>query len=160
MLPGVTKLQKQMAGAGVDDKSIRRQAAIIQSMTKQERRTPKILNASRKKRVASGSGTSAQEINRLLKQHMEMGRMMKKMGKMGGLKGLSSMFGGGSPSGGDSAAGAQDHPNNKRTNISDDSRCCCKDIGLIVGGFRYKNRKLPHVCPIWRLLKRRIPYYY
>ena len=52
-------------------------------------------------------------------------------------------------SGGDSAAGAQDHPNNKRTNISDDSRCCCKDIGLIVGGFRYKNRKLPHVCPIY-----------
>ena len=72
-----------MAGAGVDDKSIRRQAAIIQSMTKQERKTPKILNASRKKRVASGSGTSAQEINRLLKQHMEMGRMMKKMGKKG-----------------------------------------------------------------------------
>ena len=87
MLPGVSKLQKQMAGAGVDDKSIRRQAAIIQSMTKQERKTPKILNASRKKRVASGSGTSAQEINRLLKQHKEMGRMMKKMRKMGGLKG-------------------------------------------------------------------------
>ena len=106
MLPGVSKLQKQMAGAGVDDKSIRRQAAIIQSMTKQERKTPKILNASRKKRVASGSGTSAQEINRLLKQHMEMGRMMKKMGKMGGLKGLSSMFGGASPSSADPAAGA------------------------------------------------------
>jgi signal recognition particle subunit SRP54 len=103
MLPGVNKLQKQMAGAGVDDQSIRRQAAIIQSMTKQERKTPKILNASRKKRVASGSGTSAQEINRLLKQHMEMGRMMKKMGKMGGIKGLGSLFGGASTSGGDLA---------------------------------------------------------
>ena len=56
MLPGGSKLQKQMAGAGVDDKSIRRQAAIIQSMTKQERKTPKILNASRKKRVASRIG--------------------------------------------------------------------------------------------------------
>ena len=55
-------------------------------------------------------------------------------------------------SGGDSAAGAQDHPNNKRTNISDDSRCCCKDIGLIVGGFRYKTRKLPHVCITFRIL--------
>ena len=106
MLPGVNKLQKQMAGAGVDDQSIRRQAAIIQSMTKQERKTPKILNASRKKRVASGSGTSAQEINRLLKQHMEMGRMMKRMGKMGGLKGLGSLFGGASTSGGEPAAGA------------------------------------------------------
>ena len=58
-------------------------------------------------------------------------------------------------SGGDSAAGAQDHPNNKRTNISDDSRCCCKDIGLIVGGFRYKNRKLPHVCHTFALFDQR-----
>ena len=95
MLPGVGKLQKQMAGAGVDDKSIARQVAIIQSMTAQERKSPKLLNASRKRRVASGSGTTAQEINRLLKQQMEMARMMKKVGKMGGLKGLGSLFGGG-----------------------------------------------------------------
>ena len=66
MLPGVGKLQKQMASAGVDDKSIARQVAIIQSMTAQERKSPKLLNASRKRRVASGSGTTAQEINRLL----------------------------------------------------------------------------------------------
>ena len=97
MLPGVGKLQKQMAGAGVDDKSIARQVAIIQSMTAQERKSPKLLNASRKRRVASGSGTTAQEINRLLKQQMEMARMMKKVGKMGGLKGLGSLFGGGDP---------------------------------------------------------------
>ena len=84
MLPGVGKLQKQMASAGVDDKSIARQVAIIQSMTAQERKSPKLLNASRKRRVASGSGTTAQEINRLLKQQMEMARMMKKVGKMGG----------------------------------------------------------------------------
>ena len=95
MLPGVGKLQKQMANAGVDDKSIARQVAIIQSMTAQERKSPKLLNASRKRRVASGSGTTAQEINRLLKQQMEMARMMKKVGKMGGLKGLGSLFGGG-----------------------------------------------------------------
>jgi signal recognition particle subunit SRP54 len=97
MLPGVGKLQKQMATAGVDDKSIARQVAIIQSMTAQERKSPKLLNASRKRRVASGSGTTAQEINRLLKQQMEMARMMKKVGKMGGLKGLGSLFGGGDP---------------------------------------------------------------
>ena len=97
MLPGVGKLQKQMASAGVDDKSIARQIAIIQSMTAQERKSPKLLNASRKRRVASGSGTTAQEINRLLKQQMEMARMMKKVGKMGGLKGLGSLFGGGDP---------------------------------------------------------------
>ena len=95
MLPGVGKLQKQMASAGVDDKSIARQVAIIQSMTAQERKSPKLLNASRKRRVASGSGTTAQEINRLLKQQMEMARMMKKVGKMGGLKGLGGLFGGG-----------------------------------------------------------------
>ena len=97
MLPGVGKLQKQMASAGVDDKSIARQVAIIQSMTAQERKSPKLLNASRKRRVASGSGTTAQEINRLLKQQMEMARMMKKVGKMWGLKGLGSLFGGGDP---------------------------------------------------------------
>ena len=97
MLPGVGKLQKQMASAGVDDKSIARQVALIQSMTAQERKSPKLLNASRKRRVASGSGTTAQEINRLLKQQMEMARMMKKVGKMGGLKGLGSLFGGGDP---------------------------------------------------------------
>ena len=95
MLPGVGKLQKQMASAGVDDKTIARQVAIIQSMTAQERKSPKLLNASRKRRVASGSGTTAQEINRLLKQQMEMARMMKKVGKMGGLKGLGGLFGGG-----------------------------------------------------------------
>ena len=106
MLPGVGKLQKQMANAGVDDKSIARQVAIIQSMTNRERKIPKILNASRKKRVAAGSGTSAQEINRLLKQQMEMARMMKKVGKMGGLKGLGGLLGGGNEIGSDVNQGA------------------------------------------------------
>ncbi|MDG2285273.1 MAG: signal recognition particle protein, partial [Alphaproteobacteria bacterium] len=105
MLPGIGKMQKQMDAAGVDDGAIKRQAAIIQSMTKKERKNPKLLNASRKRRVASGSGTSPQEINKLLKQHMEMGRMMKQMGKMGGMKGLGAMLGGGGmPSPGDMPA--------------------------------------------------------
>ena len=106
MLPGVGKLQKQMANVGVDDKSIARQVAIIQSMTAQERKTPKLLNASRKRRVASGSGTTAQEINRLIKQQMEMGRMMKKVGKMGGLKGLGGLLGGNDPMQSDLGQGA------------------------------------------------------
>jgi signal recognition particle subunit SRP54 len=105
MLPGVSKMQKQMDAAGVDDKAIGRQAAIIQSMTKKERKNPKLLNASRKRRIASGSGTSPQQINRLLKQHMEMGRMMKQMGKMGGMTGLGALLGGGGmPSPGDMPA--------------------------------------------------------
>ena len=107
MLPGVAKLQKQMAGAGVDDKAIGRQAAIIQSMTKAERRNPKMLNASRKRRVAGGCGATVSEINRLLKQHMEMGRMMKRMGKMGGAKGLGALFGGDMLPPGDLPAGAE-----------------------------------------------------
>ena len=105
MLPGVGKLKKQMDGAGVDDKSIKRQAAIIQSMTKKERKNPKLLNASRKRRIAGGSGTTPQEINRLLKQHMEMGRMMKQMGKMGGMKGLGALLGGGMPPPGEMPGG-------------------------------------------------------
>ena len=112
MLPGVSKMQKQMDAAGVNDKAISRQAAIIQSMTKKERKNPKLLNASRKRRIASGSGTSPQQINRLLKQHMEMGRMIKQMGKMGGMKGLGALLGGGGmPSPGDmSAAPGQQTP--------------------------------------------------
>jgi signal recognition particle subunit SRP54 len=89
--------------AGLDDKLLKRQLAIISSMTRQERRSPKILNANRKKRVAAGSGTSVQEINKLLKMQLQMADMMKKMGK-GGMKGmmgsLGGMMGGGMPGGG------------------------------------------------------------
>jgi len=69
--------------------------AIIGSMTPKERRNPDLLNAKRKKRVAAGSGTSVQEINKLLKMHQEMARAMKQIRKMGGIKGLAAMFGGG-----------------------------------------------------------------
>ena len=95
MLPGVGKLQKQMAGANVDDKMLKRQEAVISSMTREERRNPKILNASRRKRIAAGSGTQVQDVNRVLKQHQDMARMMKQVGKMGGKGALAGLFGGG-----------------------------------------------------------------
>jgi signal recognition particle subunit SRP54 len=83
MLPGVGKIQKQLDNAKIDEKLLRRQQAIISSMTRQERRRPELIKASRKQRIAGGSGASVQEINRLLKQHMEMARMVKQMGKLG-----------------------------------------------------------------------------
>ena len=88
MLPGVGKMKQQLAQANVDEKLIGRQQAILSSMTKTERRRPKILNGSRRRRIAAGSGTTVPEVNRLLKQYQQMGTMMKKMGKMG-KKGLS-----------------------------------------------------------------------
>jgi len=93
MLPGIGKMKKQMDAAGIDDSVFKRQQAIISSMTRQERKSPKLLNANRKKRVAAGSGTSVQEINKLLKMHLQMSDMMKKMGK-GGMKGLMGSLGG------------------------------------------------------------------
>jgi signal recognition particle subunit SRP54 len=94
MLPGVGKLKKQMADHNLDDSLIKRQEAIILSMTNQERSKPAMVKASRKKRIAAGSGTSVQEINKLLKQYQQMQTMMKKMKKMGG---KMPMGGGGMP---------------------------------------------------------------
>jgi signal recognition particle subunit SRP54 len=95
MLPGIGKLQKQMAGANIDENVIKKQEAIILSMTKAERKNAKLMNASRRRRIAAGSGTSVQEVNKLLKQHQDMTRVMKQMGKMGGMKGLGALLGGG-----------------------------------------------------------------
>ncbi|MEP3115934.1 signal recognition particle protein [Nisaea sp.] len=95
MLPGMGKLQKQMAGANMDDSVIKKQEAIILSMTKVERKNVKLMNASRRRRIAAGSGTSVQEVNKLLKQHQDMTRVMKQMGKKGGMKGLGALLGGG-----------------------------------------------------------------
>ena len=92
MLPGIGKLQKQMAASNFNDKAISKQEAIIYSMTNKERINVALLNASRRKRIASGSGTSVSEVNRLVKQQQDMARMMKKMGKMGGLGGLKNMM--------------------------------------------------------------------
>ncbi|MBV8120331.1 MAG: signal recognition particle protein [Alphaproteobacteria bacterium] len=83
LLPGVGKLKKQLGDANIDESIIRRQEAIISSMTNSERRNPKLLNGSRRRRIASGSGTSVPEINRLLKQYQDMADMMKKMKKLG-----------------------------------------------------------------------------
>ncbi len=83
MLPGAGKLKAQLEGADLDNKILKRQAAIISSMTMKERRNPDIIKASRKKRIAAGSGTQVQEVNRLLKQFDDMSGMMKKMNKLG-----------------------------------------------------------------------------
>ena len=85
LLPGVKGMAKGLGKAGMDDRLLKRQEAIINSMTPAERRNPKLLNASRKRRIAAGSGTSVQEVNRLLKQHRQMAGMFKRMRKMGAL---------------------------------------------------------------------------
>ncbi|HOT82605.1 MAG TPA: signal recognition particle protein, partial [Candidatus Defluviicoccus seviourii] len=83
MLPGIAKMKKQIDDAKIDDGLLARQEAIILSMTVHERRNPKVLNASRRRRIAAGSGTTVQDVNRLLKQHQQMSEMMKKVGKLG-----------------------------------------------------------------------------
>lgn len=102
MLPGAGKLQAQLEAAGkadLDKSVLKRQEAIISSMTVKERRVPDIIKASRKKRIASGSGTSVQDVNKLLKQFDDMTHMMKRMNKLGqkGLMrhGLSALMPGG-----------------------------------------------------------------
>ena len=109
MMPGMGKMAKQVQDAGFDDKILVRQIAMIQSMTKKERANPKILQASRKKRIAKGAGQDVAELNKLLKMHRQMGDMMKKMGKMGkgGMlkQAMKGMFGKGGPSPEEMAAG-------------------------------------------------------
>ncbi len=109
MMPGMGKMAKQMEGAGIDDKMIKRQIALVNSMTKMERANPQILQASRKKRIAKGAGLEVAELNKLLKMQRQMGDMMKKMGKMGkgGMlkQAMKGMFGKGGPSPEDMAAG-------------------------------------------------------
>ena len=83
MIPGAAKMKDQIAAANIDDKTIARQEAIILSMTLEERQKPKLLNGSRRRRIATGSGTSVQDVNRVLKQFKQMSQMMKKAGKMG-----------------------------------------------------------------------------
>jgi signal recognition particle subunit SRP54 len=83
MLPGIGKVKQQLSDAQIDDRMIARQLAIISSMTPKERRTPQILHASRKRRIAVGSGTAVPEVNKLLKQYQQMQTMMKRVKKMG-----------------------------------------------------------------------------
>jgi signal recognition particle subunit SRP54 len=103
MMPGMAKMKGQMAEAGFDDKVLRRQVALIQSMTKKERANPDLLQASRKKRIAAGAGMEVSELNRLLKMHRQMADVMKKMGRMGKkdlMRQMGGMLGmkGGAPS--------------------------------------------------------------
>jgi signal recognition particle subunit SRP54 len=103
MLPGIAKMKNQLAAANLDEGVLKRQVAIIDSMTPKERRNPDVLKASRKKRIAAGSGTKVEEINRMLKMHRSMGDFMKAMGagkKRGPMAGLANMLGlgGGMPS--------------------------------------------------------------
>jgi len=95
MLPGMAKMKSQLANANIDERMIKRQRAIILSMTPQERRNPDILKASRKRRIAAGSGAKVEDINRLLKQHRQMADMMKAMGgaKRGAMGRMADMFG-------------------------------------------------------------------
>ena len=117
MLPGIGKLKGQIEAAGLDDSHFNRQEAIILSMTKRERVQVALLNASRRKRIASGSGTSVQEVNKLVKQYQDMAKMMKRMGKMtgGNPAALAQMLGGGAgPAGGaesDASSSADGMPN-------------------------------------------------
>src|SRR6056297_507531 len=101
MMPGMAKMQKQLDDAGFDDTVIKRQIALIQSMTKKERANPQILQASRKKRIAKGAGQDVSDLNKLLKMHRQMADAMKKLGKMGKkgmLKGgLGALMGKGTP---------------------------------------------------------------
>jgi signal recognition particle subunit SRP54 len=104
MLPGVKQVKQAMANGAADDKILVRMDAIIGSMTPKERAKPELLQAKRKIRVAKGSGTTVQDVNKLLKMHQEMATMMKKMKKMGGLAKIASLFGkggGGMPGAGD-----------------------------------------------------------
>src|SRR6202789_809541 len=99
MMPGIAKMKNQIANAGLDDKVLKRQVAVIDSMTRQERKNPDILKASRKKRVAAGAGLKVEEVNKLLKMHRNMADMMKSMGsgKRGPMAGIAQAmgFGGG-----------------------------------------------------------------
>src|SRR5690349_5980489 len=98
MLPGVAKMKNQIAAANLDERLLKRQIAAIDSMTPQERKHPDILKASRKKRIASGSGVKVEDVNRMLKMHRQMADVMKAVGsgKRGPLAGLARMLGLGS----------------------------------------------------------------
>jgi signal recognition particle subunit SRP54 len=102
MLPGIAKMKNQLASANLDERVLKRQVAIIDSMTSQERRNPDVLKASRKKRIAAGSGTRVEDVNRMLKMHRSMSDVMKALGgaKRGPMAGLANMLGlgGGMPS--------------------------------------------------------------
>ncbi len=112
MMPGMGKMAKQVSEAGVDDKMLKHQIALIESMTKRERANPGLLQASRKKRIAKGAGQDVSDLNKLLKMHRQMSDMMKKLGRMGkgGMlkQAMKGMFGGKGIGGGGLPGGMPD----------------------------------------------------
>ncbi|MEL7738738.1 signal recognition particle protein [Citromicrobium bathyomarinum] len=110
MMPGMKKAKQAMQARGMDDKVLVHMDAIMGSMTPKERANPALLNAKRKKRVAAGSGTQVQDVNKVLKMHQEMSRAMKQIKKMGGMKGLAAMLGGGGGMGGLPGMGGKGMP--------------------------------------------------
>src|SRR6266403_3716291 len=113
MLPGIAKMKNQLAAANLDERVLKRQVAIIDSMTPRERKHPDLLKASRKKRIAAGSGTRVEDVNRMLKMHRGMADLMKAMGsgKRGPMAGLANMLGlGAMPSAADVQKLAQKMP--------------------------------------------------
>jgi signal recognition particle subunit SRP54 len=143
MLPGVAKMKEQLASSKLDDKVIKRQRAIILSMTREERRNPDVLKASRKKRVASGSGVKVEDVNKLLKQHRQMADMMKSMGgnkrgggAMGKMASMLGMPGGGMPGAG-MMGGGMPQP------TQDQLAALQKQLGAKGGGFPGPGPKAP-----------------
>ena len=119
MMPGMRKMAVRAETVGMDDRAVRRLIALVGSMTRHERANPRILQASRKRRIAAGAGMEVSELNRLLKMQRQMSDMMKKMGRMGkgGMlkQAMRGMFGNGGPPGPDAGAveAAARHPGGK-----------------------------------------------
>jgi signal recognition particle subunit SRP54 len=97
MLPGVGKMKQQMSAAGLDDNLLKRQEAVISSMTKVERVKPALINGSRRKRIARGAGVEVSDVNKVVKMQRQMSDVMKRMGKKGG-RGMPPGMGGMDPS--------------------------------------------------------------
>jgi len=131
MLPGMGGMAKAAEKAGFDDRMLKRQIALIQSMTKKERANPDLLAASRKKRIAKGAGLEVSELNKLLKQHQQMADMMKKMGKGGMMKqAIAQMMG----KGGASAGGMPDLKNMDPAQLEEAARAMKSGMGGLGGG--------------------------
>ena len=117
MMLGMKKAQAAMAQSGMNDKLLVHMDAIIGSMTPKERAKPELLNAKRKIRIAKGSGTTVQDVNKLIKMHQEMSTAMKRIRKMGGLKGLAAMFGKGGGDLGGAMEGMHGLPSGSMPNL-------------------------------------------
>ncbi len=131
MMPGMAGMAKKAEAAGFDDRMLKRQIALINSMTKKERANPDLLAASRKKRIAAGAGLEVSDLNRLLKQHQQMADMMKKMGKGGMMKAaIKQMLG----AKGGAGAGLPDIKNMDPAQLEEAARAMKAGMGGLGGG--------------------------